>query len=96
MRPVEDKIQNCAEQTPRSDSQSLNKTGKRTTPISRLRFKVSDLSDEQKDKLLFEVFDLLLRNDAQPGRVRAPLASESEKCRVKKKASESPHRKPEP
>jgi len=35
--------------------------------IACVRTKVSGLSDEEKDKLLFEVFDMLLRKGTQGG-----------------------------
>jgi hypothetical protein len=37
--------------------------------ISRVRAKVSELTDEEKDKLLFEVFDMLLEQAPQARRV---------------------------
>ena len=37
-------------------------------PIARIKITSSDLSDEEKDKLLFEVFDMLLRDDGQSER----------------------------
>src|SRR6266404_6948541 len=54
-------------------------------PISRIRTKASSLPVEEKNKLLFEVFDMLLRNDREIAHSsHAPLASTSKNRRVKK------------
>ena|SRR2546425_6252493 len=57
-------------------------------PFASIRIKFSDIPDEEKDKLLFEVFDMLLGNDKQPGDLSSTaLALGAKKCRVKSKAT---------
>ncbi len=62
-------------------------TAKKTLPLAGIQVKFSDIPAEEKDRLLFEVFDMLLRNheslkDLSPDH----LALSVEKCKVKAKA----------
>jgi len=51
--------------------------------VARIKVKPSGIPDEEKDKLLFELFDMLLQNNKpQP----AAIALGAEKCKVKRKA----------
>ena len=50
-----------------SAQRSEPKTEERGVSIGYVRTRVSGLSDEEKDKLLFEVFDMLLRKSTQGG-----------------------------
>jgi hypothetical protein len=63
-------------------------TASKAPPFASIRIKVSDIPDEEKDKLLFEVFDMLLGNDKQLGELSSTaLASGAKQCKVKRKAA---------
>jgi len=54
----------------------------KTPALARIKVKPSGIPDEEKDKLLFELFDMLLQNNKPPP---AALALGAKKCKVKRK-----------
>jgi hypothetical protein len=61
-------------------------TGARFSSIDRIRTKISDLTEDEKDKLLFEVFDTLLRDAKQCSTYPQPqVVANQEECRLKAK-----------
>jgi hypothetical protein len=66
-------------------------TRAKLSSIGRIRFKISDLSEEEKDKLLFEVFDMLLRDAKQSSTYPQPqVVASQEECRLKAKRNTTP------
>jgi hypothetical protein len=90
MAREKDTIRKAAERTAQLYQPSSHKSALKAQSITRVRFKISELLDEEKDKLLFEVFDVLLRNNNELPASPTPLASGAKKGRVKNKAS-NPH-----
>jgi hypothetical protein len=61
------------------------------SPIAQIRTKTSNLSEAQQDKLLFEVFDMLLaRNKRSTELSPAPIVLVRKKCKVKEKVTGRP------
>ena len=68
-------------------------TGSSASPIARIRTKTSSLPEEQRDKLLFEVFDMLLGKDAQSTELSpVSVATTKKQCKVKGKVATVPYR----
>jgi hypothetical protein len=64
------------------------------SPIAQIRTKTSNLPEEQQDKLLFEVFDMLLGRNKQSAELSpAPVVLTREKCKVKDKVTVAPERR---
>ncbi len=64
------------------------------SPIARIRTKTSNLPEEQQDKLLFEVFDMLLGRNKQSAELSpAPVVLTRKKCKVKEKVTVAPERR---
>jgi len=64
------------------------------SPIAQIRTKTSNLPEEQQDKLLFEVFDMLLGRNKQSAELSpAPVVLTRKKCKVKEKVAGAPERR---
>lgn len=58
----------------------------KASPLVRIRLRASELPHEEKDKLLFEVFDMLLRNAKLPSTYPQPrLVADKKECRLRTK-----------
>ncbi len=56
-------------------------------PLARIKIRFSGIPAEEKDKLLFELFDMLLRNNNPPRHLSpTDLVFGSKECKVKAKA----------
>jgi hypothetical protein len=65
------------------------------SPIAQITTKTSNLPEAQQDKLLFEVFDILLgRNKLSRDLSPATVAVTRKNCKVKEKVTGSPERRP--
>jgi hypothetical protein len=61
------------------------------SPIAQIRTKTSNLPEEQQDKLLFEVFDMLLGRNKQSAELSpAPVVLAKKKCKVKGRVATVP------
>jgi hypothetical protein len=61
------------------------------SPIAQIRTKTSNLPEEQQDKLLFEVFDVLLGKNKQFAELSpAPVVLTKEKRKVKERVTVAP------
>src|SRR6266851_6203358 len=74
---------------------SCKKTTAIKTPlVAQIKTRTSDLPEEQQDKLLFEVFDMLLgRNEQSADLSPAPVVLTRKKCKVKEKVTVAPERR---
>ena len=63
----------CRSAAHHTTRQSESKTKGAGASISQVQTRVSELSAEEKDKLLFEVFDMLLQNRTPPEKLSGDL-----------------------